>query len=587
MQPAEGFPYLREGILFLAIAGIVVPLFHRLRLSSVLGFLLVGVAVGPHGLAKFGDEAGWLRHVVFADTELVRPLAELGVVFLLFVIGLELPIKRLWVMRVQVFGLGGAQILVTAAALGILLKLFVIADTGVALVLGAALALSSTAIVSQLLIESRRLGTRLGRSVFAVLLMQDLAVVPILLLVGAAAIAGDQVGWHGMLLAFGKAVMAFAAIAVAGAFLTGPLFRLVGAQRNREMFMAATLLVVIAAATATGAADLSMALGAFLAGVVLAESEYRHAVEVEIEPFKGLLLGLFFLSVGMGIDPVATAETAGPVIAMLVVLIGLKAVLAATLCRLFGLPTGASIEAGLMLAQAGEFGFVVITAILLRDRIDGATAQQIYAVAGLSMLLTPLLVLAGRRIAGAIETERDRRAADDDLAGLDTIDGHVIVAGFGRVGVTVGRLLDAESITYLALDLDANAIARHRSEGRPVFYGDAKRVEILRLAGAERAQALVITLDDPAAVEDCLRLAREAWPELAVYARARDMRHANGLLDLGATEIVPEAVEASLQLGARVLEGLGVSDSAVDQRVELEREYLSLRRNRETGRAGS
>ncbi|WP_119422807.1 cation:proton antiporter domain-containing protein [Desertibaculum subflavum] len=576
MQHTEALPYLREAIVFLAVAGIVVPLFHRLRVSSVLGFLLVGVVIGPHGLARVAGEDGLLRHIVFADAELVRPLAELGVVLLLFVIGLELPLKRLWTMRVQVFGLGGAQIVVTGIAIAIGAKLFIVADLAAAVVLGAAFALSSTAIVSQLLIESRRLGTSLGRSVFAVLLMQDLAVVPILLLIGAAVAGEEAVSWLAVALAFGKAALAVAAISLAGALLVGPLFRLVGALRNREMFMAASLLVVIAAATATGAAGLSMALGAFLGGVILAESEYRHAVDVEIEPFKGLLLGLFFLSVGMGIDPAATAAQAGTIAALLVGLLALKAGIAAALCRIFGLPGAAAIEAGLLLGQAGEFGFIVVGAAAQGALFDATTAQLIYAVAGLSMLLTPLQAVAARRLVARIEADGAERAAADGLGSLGRVEGHVIVAGFGRVGVTVARLLDAEAVPYVALDLNADAIGAHRRDALPVFYGDASRTAILRLAGAERAQALVITLDEAAAVARCLQAARREWPALPIYARARDLKHARELMDLGATEIVPEAVEASLQLGGRVLAGLGIGEAVVGQRLEFERERLTL-----------
>lgn len=578
MQHTEALPYLREAIVFLAVAGVVVPVFHRLRISPVLGFLLVGIAIGPQGLGQVAGEAGWLRHIVFADPELVRPLAELGVVLLLFVIGLELPLRRLWTMRLQVFGLGGAQIAVTACAIAFAAQAVLAVDVGVALVLGAAFALSSTAIVSQLLIESRRLGTPLGRSVFAILLMQDLAVVPILLLIGAVSGGPEAIVWSEVALAFGKAILAVAAIALAGALLTGPLFRLVGALRNREMFMAATLLVVIAAATATGAAGLSMALGAFLGGVILAESEYRHAVDVEIEPFKGLLLGLFFLSVGMGIDPAATVAQAGSIAVLLVGLMVLKAAVAAVLCRLFGLSLGAAIEAGLLLAQAGEFGLVVAGAAMQGNLIDTATAQKIYAVAGLSMLLTPLVAIVARRLVARFEAERDARSAADGLAGIGEVEGHVIIAGFGRVGVTVGRLLDAEEVPYIALDLDADAVAAQRKAGLPVFYGDASRPAILQLAGAARAQALVITLDATEAAERCLGAARREWPALAIYVRARDMRHARQLLDLGATEIVPEAVEASLQLGGRVLAGLGVADTVVGQRLEFERERLTLGR---------
>lgn len=577
MHSEVGLPYVRELMIFLIAAGIVVPLLHSIRISPVLGYLLVGFVIGPFGLGLFAAQYPALHYVSISELDGVRQLAELGVVFLLFVIGLELSFERLWAMRRLVFGLGSLQVLLCALGIGTLALAFG-ANAQTAMLIGSAFALSSTAIVMQVLAERRQLGTALGRTSFAILLMQDLAVVPILLLVGVlgAGAGGNVAG--ALVLAFTKAALMIAAIYLIGRMLLRPLMRSVARTRSPEMFMAAILLVAIGSAMLTQAAGLPMALGAFLSGLLLAETEFRHEIEVAIEPFKGLLLGLFFVSVGMGLDARVIAVQAPALLAAVLALSLLKGLSIALLSRAFGLSNAVALEIGLLLGQAGEFAFVVLGIALQQALISAELGQFLLLVAGLSMLITPLVALIARRGAAQLAA---RAAAENalDPSELHDVEGHVVIAGFGRVGVTLARVMDVEQIAYIALDLDVEEVARARAKGLPVHYGDASRLEILRRTHLEHARALVITMDSAKAAEHIVRAVRDFAPNLPIYARARDSKHACRLLAHGASEVVPETVEASLQLAARVLVGTGMSEDAVELRIQIERdaELRSLR----------
>ncbi|WP_300296912.1 cation:proton antiporter [Ferrovibrio sp.] len=569
MEHTETIPYFRELIVFLVAAGIVVPVFHRLRLSPVLGFLAVGLLIGPHGLALFADRLPWLAWITIGDIAGVRLIAEFGIIFLLFMIGLELSLDRLWQMKRLVLGLGLAQVLIAAAVIGGIAMAFG-NSAPAALILGSCLALSSTAIVMQLLIESRRGGTPVGRASFAILLMQDLAVVPILFMIGFLATAGTTSNQN-LLLQLGQtlliAVIAIVAIIVVGRRVLGPLFRLAGGANSPELFMALILLVVIAMAAATGVAGLSMALGAFLAGLLLAESEYRHAVEVSIEPFKGLLLGLFFLSVGMGIDLRVATDDAVWILLSVIGLFAIKGGIIAALALLFGQSRATALEMALLLGQGGEFAFVVVGLGERYRLLPAETAQFMLLVVSLSMLATPFIAQAARRMARAMA---DRVADAEHGVGAETErqDGHVVICGYGRVGRMIATLLDAEQIPWVAVDSHAETVAAERRAGRPVHYGDASRVELLEKLSAGRAQAMVVTLDDAAAAGHLVATAHRAWPHLPVFARARDHGHAGHLRKLGATQVIAEAAEASLQLGALALEQAGLPEDAVRQRLE-------------------
>lgn len=572
MEHQDVIPYFRELVVFLAAAGIVVPVFHRLRVSPVLGFLLVGLAIGPYGLARFADLLPALQYITIRDIDGVRLIAEFGVMFLLFTIGLDLSLDRLWQLRRLVFGLGLSQLLLCAAAIGVVALAFQNALPA-AIVLGSCLALSSTAIVMQLLLESRRSATPLGRASFAILLMQDLAVVPILLLLGFMAAAQQGGGNAGLLQQLGETLLgaglALGGIMLFGRFLLAPLYRMVGAAKSPELFMALTLLVVIAMAAVTGLAGLSMALGAFLAGLLLAETEYRHAVDVSIEPFKGLLLGLFFLSVGMGIDLRVATENAGWLLLSVIGLFVVKGGVIALLALAFRQGRIVALEMGLLLGQGGEFAFVVLGMAERLGLLTLEISQFMLLVVSLSMALTPLTALLGRRIAGRAEHRRATR--EQGMADATELDGHVLICGFGRVGQTVARLLDAEQIPWAALDHDSARVAAERNAGRPVHYGDASRSEILNRLHVGQAQALVVTLDDPAAAGHLVAAAHRGWPHLPVLARARDAGHAEQLRKLGAAEVVAEAEEASLKLGGLALLRTGLPEEAVRLRLDRNR----------------
>lgn len=572
MEHSTPIPYFRELVVFLIAAGIVVPVFHRLRVSPVLGFLLAGVAIGPYGLARFADLLPALQYVTIRELDGVRLIAEFGVMFLLFTIGLDLSLNRLWQLRRLVFGLGLSQLLLSAGAIAGVALVF--GNTlPAAVVLGSCLALSSTAIVMQLLLESRRSATPLGRASFAILLMQDLAVVPILLLLGFMATAQQGGSNAGLLQHLGEtllgAALALGGIMLFGRYLLAPLYRMVGAAKSPELFMALTLLVVIAMAAVTGLAGLSMALGAFLAGLLLAETEYRHAVDVSIEPFKGLLLGLFFLSVGMGIDLHVAFDNAGWLLLSVIGLFAVKGGLIALLALAFRQGRTVALEMALLLGQGGEFAFVVLGMAERLGLLQLEISQFMLLVVSLSMALTPLTALLARRIAR--KTEHRNATREHGVAETMQLEGHVLICGFGRVGRTIAGLLDAEQIPWAALDHDTATVADERNAGRPVHYGDASRGEILNRLHVGQAQALVVTLDDPVAAGRLVAAVHRGWPHLPVLARARDARHAEQLRKLGASEVVAEAEEASLKLGGLALQKTGLPEEAVRLRLERSR----------------
>jgi CPA2 family monovalent cation:H+ antiporter-2 len=544
---------MNDAFVLVVSALVVVTVLHRVRASPVLGYLVAGVVVGPSvlGLMKPGAEIG--------------VLAELGVVFLLFLLGLELSFARLRTMRRLVFGLGGAQVVVTAAAIGAIAWLWG-NPPRLALVLGIALALSSTAVIIQLLVERGEMASRLGRTSFAILLFQDLVVVPLLVLVPILADGEGAVDerpiWELVGLALIKATAAVGIILLIGRYLLRWPYRWVAATRSSELFAALTLLVVLGTGWLTHRAGLSMALGAFLAGVVLAETEYRHQVEADIRPFKGLLLGLFFISVGMSLEVARIWTDAFWVAASVVGLIVLKSVIAVALCLAFRVPAPVAVRTGLLLGAGGEFLFVVVPAALAVGLMDVDTGQFMMAVTGLTMLLTPGLAWAGARMAVAVERRAANRAYGPDAADTAALEHHVLIAGFGRVGETVARLLAEQTVTYLALDVDADRVRAARARGAPVVYGDAARADVLERLGAERAAALVVTLDDPDTARRTVDGVRRRWPNLRVLARAHDAIRADELRALGVAEVVPETLESSLSLARSALAATGLPSEA-------------------------
>lgn len=570
MEAHSAIPYLREALIFLATAGIAVPLLSRLRISPVLGYLLIGGLIGPYGLGLLAEDYPDLAQAVISDIEGVRGIAEIGVVFLMFMIGLELSLDRLWSSRLLVFGMGSLQIVATAALIA-WIAAGLGAEPSTALVIGAALSLSSTAIVMQILMHDRRQTTPVGKTGFAILLMQDLAVVPILFMVGVLAVPGGQGLAGGLALALGKAALAVVLIYLIGRLILRPLLRQIAQARNTEMFTAAVLLVAVGVSTLTAYFGLSMALGALLAGLLLAETEYRHQIEVDIEPFKGLMLGLFFMSVGMGIDWRNVVSSPAVIVMSVVGLWLLKAAVITGLGLLFGRWRHVAIETGLLLGQGGEFAFVILAAASSLGLIAGGLEQHILIVAGVSMLLTPLAAQLAKRFARHVELAGSASEAQDGDDGFRDCQGHVIIAGFGRVGQTLSRALDAEGLDYVALDVDAALVAKLKDKQLPVFFGDASRGDILDKAGIDHAAAVVVTMNDPVAASHIVSEIHHRWPMVPIHARARDPDHARRLRELGATFCTPETVEASLQLANNVLLDVGVEVDIVQRRIAEQR----------------
>jgi CPA2 family monovalent cation:H+ antiporter-2 len=555
MTGAVDLSAYKETLLFLTTAGVVVPLFHRIRVSPVLGFLAAGVALGPFGLGRLAKTYPWLDAVTISSLETIEPIAEFGVVFLLFMIGLELSWERLSRMRRLVFGLGPLQVAASAALVAVSAWGLGLAPVA-ALIIGSALALSSTAIVVPVLAESKRLASTAGRASFAVLLFQDLTVAPLLVMVAILAARKSGAVAASVLLGLVPAALALFCLAVAGRLVLRPLFRLVAAARSTELFMATCLLVIIGAGLFAALSGWSMGLGAFIAGLLLAETEFRREVEVTIEPFKGLLLGLFFVSVGASLDLRVVAEAPLQLVGLVLGLVAIKAAVLLALAFAFRLPARVGREMALVLGPGGEFAFVMITAGTAASLVEPRTGQAALVVVTLSMMLIPVLARLGERLGR--QTVPEEAIPPFALPPPDTGASPVIIVGYGRVGQLVGEMLRRHDLPYLAVDTDPRLVAAEREAGKAIVFGNATRADFLRRCGIGEARALVVTMDAPRAVEEVVRVARGERPDLTIVARARDTRHARALYALGVTDAVPETIEASLQLSEAVLVDLGV-----------------------------
>lgn len=581
----------KEALIFLGTAGVVIPIFRKLGMSSILGFLIVGALVGPHMLGGLAQAYPWLASFVFTESEQFTQLAELGVVFLLFLIGIELSFERLITMRRLVFGLGGLQMLVTTIVLT-LMGLWLGLEPAEALIVGSVLSLSSTAMVVQLLSDAKRFGTHTGRASFSVLLFQDLAVIPILLLVNVLGANETGFTFADILTAIAQALIAVAIIVVIGRFLLRPLLRMVAATRSGDLFLATTLLIAVGAGYAASLAGLSMALGAFLAGLLLAETEFRREIEAIIEPFKGLLLGVFFLLVGMNID--LTQIFAYPLVYILsaAALIVIKAILVWFIAGLFSIERHARLETALLIGPGGEFAFVVMAAAVAAGVVTQFVSDALLIIVSLSMASIPLLDHLSRPLAKKILVAAPEEPMEAPPEGTEA---RVIIAGFGRVGRLIAAMLEEHEIPYIAVDTDPAVVASERKLGKPIYYGDAARPEFLRRCNIAQIQVIAVTMDQPKKVEDVTVAARAERADVKIIARARDDRHAVKLYGFGVTEAVPETIEASLQLGESVLVGAGVAMglaiASVHERRDVFRkmlgrpnrkEELSLRRRSKT-----
>lgn len=542
--------YLQEIVIIIAMAVFVVALFKKLKLSPVLGYFVAGGVLGEHGL----------KVVTSTETEF---FGEIGIVFLLFAIGLELTFERLKAMRLHVFGFGTLQVVISAIFLAWAAYFF---DTGLSasIIIGGGIALSSTAIVMQVIAENREQSTQVGRLSLAILLMQDFAVVPLLVLVPI--LAGEQKGLAlPMAEAVLKAFIALVMIFIMGRLFLRPLFSAISSSntaKSNELFIAATLLVALGTAWITHSMGLSSALGAFAAGLLVAETEFHLQAEESISPFKALLLGLFFMSVGMSIDLALIVEQL-PVITLLSFgIMALKAIIIIILCLIFKFTPAVAIKTGLLLSQGGEFSFILFRMADNKGIIDAEISQMLLLVVTITMAFTPLVALIGSFIAEKIEGKVVTTRVDLEIADLEN---HVIILGFGRVGKMVARILEAENVNYIAIDIDAEHVSIERQEGFPIYLGDSSDLDTLISIGTNRASSVIIAMENQVTMLKSSKVIHANFPDLPIVVRSEDLSDSDMLYEAGIQTIVPETYETGLQLGGAVLKSIGISEYEVSR----------------------
>jgi len=564
---------LSDALVILGAAGIVIPAFARIRISPVIGFILIGILVGPSGLGAMSDRLPWLNYVTISNAEAIEPFAELGIILLLFSIGLELSFRRLWGMRRLVFGVGAAQLLASAALIGAGIHMLGYAWVP-SLALGIALALSSTAVVLPLV------GTTspVGRSAFAMLLFEDLAIVPIIFALGALAPHAPAEGFAGLLSTLLVGGLVIAAMLVLGRFVLPRLFAQAARTKSPELFLSVSLLVVIAASLATAAAGLSPIVGALVAGILIAETEYHGEVEVMTAPFRGLGLGVFLITVGMSIDlRFIAANWAALVLALMGVML-VKTIVTASLLRLDGKRQAVAAEASLLMASPSETTLIVLAAAGAAGLIAADTAAFWQIVTAMGLTLTPLLARIGRDAARRIENRG--QASEPDITPTRD-EPRAVIIGFGRVGRLVAEMLAGHDKPYVAVDSNIDAVKAARLEGFPLIFGDAARPEFIDKLNLGHASALILTMDDPVQSVRLVKRVRAWCPDLTIVARARDPEHAAELYRAGATDAVPETLESSLQLSEAVLVDLGMAMGPViasihEKRAELRKQIMEM-----------
>lgn len=569
---------IKDMLVFLVAAGLVVPVLRAMKLPAVVGFILAGIALGPSGFSAFSEQVHILEYLTISDPAAAAPFAELGVLFLLFLLGLELSFEKLWALRRTVFGAGSMQALLSAIIIAYVAYLLG-ESAAAAAIIGLALALSSTAIVMQLLIEKKRAAGAVGRTALGVLLFQDILVAPILIFVGFTASHGETA----LLAVFGQALLngfiALVIIFAIGRFALRHLFRLAANAGGRDFLMAITLLTVVGASVITANAGLSLALGAFLAGLLLGETEFKHQTEIDLEPFKGLLLGLFFLTVGLALDLNVVFENWTIVFGGLIVLLVVKALVALVAIRIFSGDWAVSAESASLLAPAGEFAFVILGAGLAAGTLTNEAVTVLSAIVALSMLILSVTWRAGIFASGKLSAAPDAPGLSD----YSESEGHVIIAGFGRVGRAVAHILNVERADIIGLESNPGRVAQQRREGWRVYFGDGGREEVLYRAGLAHAGMVVVTLDDARSAETMVRTARHSRPDIPILARAQDADHARSLYRAGATFVIPDAIEAGLQMSARALIEMGYETETVRALIAHHRdtEYQMADENRE------
>ncbi|MDE2446097.1 MAG: cation:proton antiporter [Alphaproteobacteria bacterium] len=544
-------------LIVLGVAGLVVPLLKRIGINSVLGFLLIGLLLSPGLLGQAAHQIPALSAFAITKPEEISRLAEYGVVFLMFLIGLEISPQRLLTMKRLVFGLGGLQILISTAALFFVIKALSFTDRE-SLILSLALSLSSTAIVIQIFADDKRLNSGAGQTSFAILLMQDLAVIPILLLIEVSSTGSNNLIATDLAIVLGQAALAVAAIVLLGKFALQPFLKLVAGTKSSDLFMAAVLFIAVGAGVLATSAGLSMSLGAFTGGLMLAETEFRRAIETLIEPFKGLLLGAFFLLVGLSMSTSALLQSPFHILILAASFITVKALVLFGLARLFRLSTATAIEAAALLSPCGEFAFVVIAAAKTIGLLTNPETENILLAVVLSMIAIPVLgklsqSLMRRQAKATARQAFETQNIPEDLAA------HVIIVGYGRVGKMIASMLDEHEIGYIVLDTDVKIISQAKQAGKQAYFGDASNPEFLSKCGLSTAKALAVTMDNASRAEEIVRNSRLEHAALKIIARARDEAHAMRLYAAGATEAVPETIEASLQLGEALLVETGIA----------------------------
>ena len=539
-------PAISDALVILGAAGLVIPVFTRFRITPVIGFILIGILVGPYGLGQLVYERPWLTHITISDPEALDPFAEFGIILLLFAIGLELSFKRLWQLRKLVFGLGALELLVIGTILAIFLGMIGQYWTG-ALALGFALAFSSTAIV----LPISGTASPVGRAALSMLLFEDIMIVPIIFILGAMAPNAAAEGWEGMLTTLWQGGAVIAVMMIAGRIALPRLFAQAARTKSPELFLAASLLVVIGASLATAAVGLSPIVGALLAGLLIAETEYHGEVEAILEPFKGLALGIFLITVGMSIDVTTIWDNLGMIAGAVVGVLVFKAFVTGLLLRLMGARRSTAAETGILMASPSETSLIVLAAASSALLIQPGTAQFWQIVTAIGLTFTPLLARLGRIIARRVEPV-------PELPAEDTGEPRVIVIGVGRVGRLIAQMLDAHDKPYVAIDSNADLIEAAKRRGYRAVYGDAARGDALEKLGVENALSVVLTMDEPVLVQRLVAKLRKAHPDLLIVSRARDVKHAAELYRAGASHAVPETLESSLQLSEAVLVDIGV-----------------------------
>ncbi|MFM9828708.1 MAG: cation:proton antiporter [Sphingomonas sp.] len=557
-----------DALVILGAAGLVIPAFARFKISPVIGFILVGMLVGPAGLGALVGTYPWLRYITISDAHAIEPFAEFGIILLLFSIGLELSFKRLWTMRTLVFGVGAAELTVSGLIIGAALH-FIGQDWPGAIGLGVSLALSSTALVLPMV------GTQsaVGRPAFSMLLFEDLALVPIIFGLGAFAPMAAAQGWTGGALIAVQAAITIAVMFLGGRFVLPRLFAQAARTKSPELFLAASLLVVIVASLVTTAVGLSPIVGALLAGLLIAETEYHSEVEVMTAPFKGLALGVFLITIGMQLDLRLIAANGASLAAAVAGVVAVKALVTYGLLRLSGERGAPAAEVGLLMGSPSETTLIMLGAAAQAQLILPQTAAFWQTVTAIGLTITPLLARIGREVSRRIDRAADTDDRDDGA--MDEGPGSVII-GFGRVGQMVADMLRVHNKRFVAVDADIDTVNAARRAGYPIIFGDVARPELLDRLNLGRADALILTMDDPVLSVRMVRRVRGWVPNLTIIVRARDPRHAAELYRAGATDAVPETVESSLQLSEAVLVDLGVAMGPVIASIHEKRDALRL-----------